>query len=359
MKVMHPRPNPIIAAMYTLRDMDIDVIVVHGPAGCGFMASRMLEEAGVRVVTSGIKDRDLVFGASESLVDTLKSAYERFHPATMAVIGTCASMIIGEDLDASIRRAGLDCKVISVDCHGCMENNTSGAVKAIESGRDAGMMSVEEAERQIRMMESATALEVQSGMASRNYLSPARGPTKFGVAKAIAETLENGGKVAVVMIAKKELAYRFSDMFLAVDEARRVLGGETRFIANMDPEIGLPRIRRYATDIISDLGSHGVSVDDIIGGLDEYAVMGANAKDAVDGFGPDLLVLMGIPHAYPGMSKENILITDQPRQLANYLNMGYTMAVGEISSHSMVMNADKIIPLETADTLREVLKERS
>lgn len=45
MNTIHPRPNPIVAAMYTLRDLDVDVIIVHGPAGCGFMASRMLEEA--------------------------------------------------------------------------------------------------------------------------------------------------------------------------------------------------------------------------------------------------------------------------------------------------------------------------
>ena len=56
MRVIHPRPNPIIAAMYTLRDLDVDVMVIHGPAGCGFMASRMIEEAGIRVVTSGLKD---------------------------------------------------------------------------------------------------------------------------------------------------------------------------------------------------------------------------------------------------------------------------------------------------------------
>ena len=69
--VIHPRPNPIVAAMYTVRDMDVDVIVLHGPAGCSFMASRPLENAGVRVVTSALKDNDLIFGGTEPLVRTL------------------------------------------------------------------------------------------------------------------------------------------------------------------------------------------------------------------------------------------------------------------------------------------------
>ena len=125
--IIHPRPNPIVAAMYTLRDMDVDVIVEHGPAGCSFMASRPLEDADVRVVTSGMRDNDLVFGGEEPLINTLKQVEERFHPETVAVVGTCASMIIGEDMAKSIKRAGINANVFPVDCHGCMGDNTRGA----------------------------------------------------------------------------------------------------------------------------------------------------------------------------------------------------------------------------------------
>jgi putative methanogenesis marker 13 metalloprotein len=354
MNVIHPRPNPIVAAMYTLRDMDIDVIIVHGPAGCGFMASRMLEEAGVRVVTSGIVENDLVFGASEPLIRTLNEVEDRFKPKTVAVIGTCASMIIGEDMQAAIKRAALPCRVFAVNCHGCMGDNTEGAIKALEAGRDAGLMSAEEASRQIMMMKAATKMEKDVGMAGQKYLSPVSGPTKFNVSRKAVETLRAGKKVAVVMIAKKELAYRFADIFLAMDEAKRKLGGELFFAANLDAGVGLPRIRRYASDINAELSSKGVAIDRVIGGLDEYAVVGERMREAVSAFGPDLLIIVGIPHAYPGYAKEDILITDQPRQLANYLNHGYPLAVGEISSHSIVMGTRKIVPLETGDTIREL-----
>ena len=354
--VIHPRPNPIVAAMYTLRDMDVDVIVEHGPAGCSFMASRPLEEAGVRVVTSGMRDNDLIFGASEPLINTLKQVEEKFHPETVAVIGTCASMIIGEDMDKSIRRAGIDSNVFSVDCHGCMGDNTRGAIKALEAGRDAGVITPEECDRQISLMKAATRMEKNVGMASKDYLKPATSPTKLHVCRRIIEVLSKGGKVAVVMDAKKELAYRFADMFEAVDRARRALGGETLFVANLDGSRGLPRIRNYCKEILGDLESKGVKIDRIIGALDEYSIIGEQMKAAVDEFQPDLTVLMGICHAYPGMGPEDILITDQPRQLANYLNMGCAYAVGEMSSHQMVMGAHSIVPLETAETLRELLE---
>lgn len=354
--VIHPRPNPIVAAMYTLRDMDIDVIVEHGPAGCCFMASRPLENADVRVVTSGMRDNDLVFGGEEPLINTLKQVEERFHPKTVAVVGTCASMIIGEDMAKAIKRAGIDANVFPVDCHGCMGDNTRGAIKALEAARDAGVIDKEECDRQISLMKAATRLEKNVGMASRDYIQPAVSPTKMHVCRRIVDVLSNGGKVAVVMDAKKELAYRFADMFEAVDRARRKVGGQTLFVANLDDTKGLPRIRNYCDEILSDLESKGVRIDRIVGGLDEYSIIGEDMRKAVDEFQPDLTIILGICHAYPGMSEDDILITDQPRQLANYLNEGCRWAVGEISSHTMVMGAHSIIPLETADTLREMLE---
>lgn len=94
-------------------------------------------------------------------------------------------------------------------------------------------------------MKAATKLEKNVGMASKDYIQPAVSPTKMHVCRRIADVLSSGGKVAVVMDAKKELAYRFADMFEAVDRARKALGGETLFVANLDGSRGLPRIRNY------------------------------------------------------------------------------------------------------------------
>jgi putative methanogenesis marker 13 metalloprotein len=340
--------------MYTLRDMNVDVIVVHGPAGCCFMASRMLEEAGVRVVTSGMREDDLIFGGTAPLVETLKLVEERFHPKTVAVVGTCSSMIIGEDMGAAIRRAAIGCNAFPVDCHGCSGDNTVGAIKALEAACDAGIIPSDERDRQISLMKAATDMEKRIGMAGKQYLSPTRGPTKLSAAKRIIDVLESGGKVACAMLAKKELAFRFADMFIALTEAKEKLGGELFLVGNLDGNLGLPRIRGYAEAIRSELDSKGVRYESV-GGMDEYALIGRRIKERVDEFSPDLLIIIGIPHAYPELLPGNLLITDQPRQLANYLSMGLD-AVGEVSSHSMVMGAKKIIPLETGETLRELLR---
>ncbi len=353
--VFHPRPNPIVAAMYTARDMNVDVIVMHGPAGCSFMASRPLENAGVRVITSSMKDNDLIFGGGDSLEKALTEAKERFSPKTIAVIGTCASTIIGDDIKAVIGRVDMgDTNCFAIDCHGCMDNNTEGAIRALKAGAAAGIIPQEECDRQSKLLKAATQLEKKKGMAGRTYLSPAESPTKLSVCRRIVEALSAGKRVAVVMIAKKELAYRFADMFLAVDGARKRLGGSTYFVANIDPEKGLPRIRGYCTDIQRDLESKGVKMDRVIGGLDEYAVVGDEMQGAVKEFSPDLTVILGICHAYPGLDEDCILVTDQPRELSNYLDQGFA-AVGEVGSHGLVMGAKGIITLETAQTLRELI----
>ena len=352
---IHPRPNPIIAAMYTLRDMDIDVVVIHGPAGCGFMASRMLEESGVRVITTGFTENDLVFGGADSLIETLKVAKEKFNPSTIAVVGTCASMIIGEDMEAIIRRADLkDCKVFAVDSHGCMGANTAGAIKAIVAAKDVGIITPEESERQIRNMKAATQMERSVGLASKDYITPSKGVTKLTVCNKIMDALKGRRRIAVAMLAKKELAYRFADMYLVIDQAAKLYGCETYFVGNLDKGLGLPRIRGYCRDILTELDSNGVKVD-AIGGLDEYALIGDTMREKIDEFNPDISIIVGMPHFLPGLKPEDILVTDQPRELANLISKGYGNSVGEISSHSMVMGTRSIIPLETAEILRELM----
>ena len=246
--------------------------------------------------------------------------------------------------------------MLIVDVHGCLNDNTKGAIKTMEAAFEASIIDNVELKRQIAILNSATNLERTEGMARDGYISPARGPTKYAVSESILHVLKNGGTINVLMNAKKELAYRFADINLAIEEAKNKLGGEVNHIMNLDPSIGLPRIRRYAQDILAELSQHGIHPI-ISGGLDEYAILGEKLSRIVNENPSDLLIVTGIAHAYPLLKTEDILITDQPRILANLLKQGYVNAVGEIASHSLVMGTRTIIPSETGDTIRELLKQ--
>jgi putative methanogenesis marker 13 metalloprotein len=343
--------------MYTLRDMDAEVIVVHGPAGCGFMVSRRLEDAGVRVVTTGMKENDLIFGAEERLAETLRLVQDRFSPSLVGVVGTCASMIIGENLDRAVQKAGLKAKVIPVDVHGCSGANTTGAIRALEVAAERGVIPQEEMFRQREMLTRATLLESNRGLTSKEHLSPNYGVTKYSAARRIRDVLAAGGRVLVVLNGKKELAYGHADVLRAVKESADSLGGEAVFVANLDPDVGLPRIRRYARDILRDLECVGVSLERDTGGLDEYPVAGIRAAEAVSEIDHDLLVACGIVHAIPNLDRKAVLVSDQPREVDNYLREGYAMVVSEPDIHPRVMGASGIIRMELADTLREMATE--
>lgn len=352
--VLHPRPNPIVAAMYTLRDLEADIVLVHGPAGCGFMAARRLEEAGVKVMTTGMQESDLIFGAEEKLVRILRDIDDRFRPRLIGVVGTCASMIIGENLDGAVKRAGVSATVLPVDVHGCSGPNTAGAIRTLEVAAERGLITASERDRQKRMLDRATLLERERGLTSQSYLAPHPGTTKLAVAQEIVRTLRRGGTVAVALNAKKETAYGFADTLRAVEHARAKVGGEARYIANLDPDVGLPRIRRYAADVLRDLSTADVELDVVTGGLDEYPVAGDRAAEALASFRPELRVIAGVPHAVPGLGAEDVLVTDQPRQLRNYIEQGFPRAVGEITTHADVMSARAVLRSELGETIRQV-----
>ena len=294
---MHPRPSPIAASLYTLRDMNVDVIIMHGPHGCCFRTGRLLESDGVRVLTTAMAENDFILGASEKLENTLKEAYDMFKPEFIGVVGTCASMIIGEDLKEAIANANLDCTVIPVESHGGFGegDNTEGAIIVLDSAVEYGIIPREEADRQIEMLKKATEIEKTRGMAQGKYIQP-----------------------------------------------------------NLDENIGLSRIRNHAVNIKQELKT---DIDYITGGLDEYPVTGKVAADYLKENPVDLYVVCGVPHAFPveEIEGESIAVTDGPRLVEPLRDLGYDNVVAELDAHSKTLGTDKIVFSDFGGMIRSAI----
>ena len=336
---MHPRPSPIAASLYTLRDMNVDVIIMHGPHGCCFRTGRLLESDGVHVLTTAMSENDFILGAGEKLEKTLQEAYNMFNPSCIGVVGTCASMIIGEDLKEAIANVDLDCTVIPVESHGGFGegDNTEGAIMVLESALDLGLISENEVNRQVKMLKKATEIEKTRGMAQGKYIQPNFGDNKEEVAKIIIDALSEGKKVAFVLNAKKETAYLFADVLNFDYNDNKPL-----IIANLDEHIGLPRIRNHATNIKNELIG---DVDYITGGLDEYPITGKVAGDYLKENPVDLCVVCGVPHAFPieEIDVQSIAVTDGPRLVEPLKDLGYDYVVAELDAHSKTLGTDSIV----------------
>ncbi|MDD4330833.1 MAG: Ni-sirohydrochlorin a,c-diamide reductive cyclase catalytic subunit [Methanosarcinaceae archaeon] len=363
--IIHPRPSSIVAALYTLRDLNVDVAILHGPPGCSFKHARLLEEDGIHVVTTGLDESGFVFGGHDKLVALINKSIELFKPKLIGVVGTCASMIIGEEMHEAVLEANPDIPVIEVEVHAGYHNNTKGVLFALESALDAGIIDHKEFERQEHLLKKATEVEQRAGAASKEYLAPSRGDLKYTVAKRIFELLQAGKRGLVIMNAKKETGYMFADITLAVNELAKALGKEANLVnmANLDEKLGLPRVRQHAKNIKKDFEKQGVEIQEIIGGMDEYPVAGEKVSKLIEEKYKDydFAVITGVPHALPmGCLKELELIsvTNGPRQVLPLKELGHEHVVVEIDLHPKTLGVSEIVESELGATLREVMREK-
>lgn len=362
--IMHPRPSSIVAALYTLRDLDTDVVILHGPPGCCFKHARLLEEDGMRVVTTSLDESGFVFGGHDSLVEVLEKVIKRFNPKRIGIVGTCASMIIGEELHEAVMDVNPEVPVIEVEVHAGYRDNTKGVVMALESALAAGIIGEGEFERQKALLKEATLVEKRHGAASKEYLEPSRGDLKFKVAAKLIELLKQGKRGLNILNAKKETAFMFADINLAVNQALQKLGSKSQIInmANLDESVGLPKNRRNAREIKEDLMKNGFEIHHIIGGLDEYPVAGNVASRLIgENYSDfDFAVITGVPHALPMDNLKNMelfSITNGPRQVMPLKEMGHQHVVVEIDLHPKTLGVNHIVESEFGATLREMAKD--
>lgn len=355
---MHPRPSPIAASLYTLRDLNADVIVLHGPHGCCFRTGRLLENDGVRVVTTAMSENDFIFGASSKLEEVLNEVDSMFSPKLVGVVGTCASMIIGEDLKEAIHNANINAKVLAVESHGGLSegDNTEGAIAVLEAASKDGIIPAEEAERQSKMLKLATEIEKTRGMAKGGYIAPSYGDDKREIAKMLIEKFKNGAKIAIVLNAKKETSYLFADI-LKIPFSKLNDKNKPFIVANLDATIGLPRIRQHATNIKEELQKAGINIDIITGGLDEYPITGDEAAKVLKDKNIDFLIVAGVPHAIPieKLNVDALAITDGPRLVEPLKEIGYKYVVTELDAHSKTLGTDEIVKSDFGEVLREIL----
>jgi putative methanogenesis marker 13 metalloprotein len=309
-------------------------------------------------VTTAMSENDFIFGASEKLEETLHNVDKMFSPKLVGVVGTCVSMIIGEDMKEAVKNANINATVLTIESHGGLGegDNTEGAIAVLNAASMEGVIPVLEMERQNKMLKLATEIEKTRGMAQGKYIKPSYGDNKVKVAKIILESLEKGDKIALILNAKKETAYLFSDV-LNIPFEKFNPDNKVTIIANLDEGVGLPRIRQHAVNIKNELLKNGIVVDEVTGGLDEYPITGKAAVKYLNKNKFDMIVVAGVPHALPIEEVEaiSIAVTDGPRLVEPLKNLGYDHVVTEIDAHAKTLGTDLIVPSDFGDALRGLM----
>lgn len=102
-----------INSMSALLSLEDSVLIAHAPQGCTGCASMMADgykvgqiHRGVshvknaRIFATNLDQKSVVFGGEQKLKDTIRKAVERYHPKLVFVFSSCASGIIGDDIDS-------------------------------------------------------------------------------------------------------------------------------------------------------------------------------------------------------------------------------------------------------------------
>ncbi len=353
MQYIQPRPSSIVAALYTARDLGVDLAILHGPSGCSFKHARLLEEDGMRVLTTSLGDNEFIFGGHEPLVRVLRYAEQEFAPRRMAVIGTCVAMIIGEDLESAIHDAGVTTPTIAVEIHAGFRENIDGVIATLEPAAAAGWISEDELERQRYHLGMANEVERLRGAASRSYIEPSRGDLKHVVAKRLVDLADGGARGVAVLNAKKETAYMFADELIALYDT--CPDAAITYLANLEDR-GLPKVREDAARILAGLQERGVDPE-LVGALDEYGANGTAVGKRLQELAPDFVFIVGVPHAIPPEYTDGIecfSVTNGPRQVAPLRDLGHRHVVVEIDLHPKTLGVREIIESEFGAVLRSM-----
>lgn len=354
MQYIQPRPSSIVAALYTARDLGVDVAVLHGPSGCSFKHARLLEEDGMRVLTTSLGENEFIFGGQQILEDVLRYAEQHFSPTRMAVVGTCVSMIIGEDLESAIIDAEISTPTIAIEIHAGFRENIDGVMMALTAATEAGWIDQDELDRQQRLLSAANEVERLRGAAYKPYIEPSRGDLKHRVAQRLVECAKGGACGIAVLNAKKETAYMFSDALIALKEV--CPDADITYIANLEQR-GLPKTRKDAEIILGEMVQKGVRPL-LLGALDEYGANGDTIGEQIQIINPDFALLVGVPHAIPPEYTQDIevfSITNGPRQVEPLKDIGHQHVVVEIDLHPKTMGVRHIVESEFGAVLRSLV----
>ena len=124
----HTRPCKFWTAMKILSGIRNSVVVAHGPSGCAYGVKQAYKLTNSRnsgspyepVVTTGIDMEGVIFGGEKSLRGAILDVQEKYAPDLIAVATSCATGIIGDNVDSVVDklRPQVASKILPLHCEG-------------------------------------------------------------------------------------------------------------------------------------------------------------------------------------------------------------------------------------------------
>ncbi|HWQ64853.1 MAG TPA: nitrogenase component 1 [Methanospirillum sp.] len=120
-------------------------VIYHAPVGCscpslGYrelfqhlpVSLGMPENYDLHWITTSLNESDVVYGASEKLKTAIRTAQERYNPKAIFILTSCASGIIGEDVEGTVAeiQPEINARIVPIHCEGIRS-------RLVQTGYDA------------------------------------------------------------------------------------------------------------------------------------------------------------------------------------------------------------------------------
>lgn len=117
-----------LSQLIAIRDV---AVIHHGPSGCSvvsclqeYLTRQLAAKRGVEThsvyIGTDMDEKDTIFGSADQLQNIILEVNKRYHPKAIFVSSSCATGIIGEDIDSVVEdvKEEIDVPVIAVHCEG-------------------------------------------------------------------------------------------------------------------------------------------------------------------------------------------------------------------------------------------------
>lgn len=110
--------------------------LIHGPIGCYYHIKYLLSmrsSRSVRILSTEMDQNDVVFGGEDKLLQKIYEADEKYSPQLIAVLSSCASSIIGENIDKVLDNAkdNVNAELITISSGGFEGSQIEGYIECL------------------------------------------------------------------------------------------------------------------------------------------------------------------------------------------------------------------------------------
>lgn len=117
---------PILGISQVVSQIAEAAVLVHGPKGCAFPAYEATLYDRLSFNFSEMCERSVIFGGEQQLREKIYDTYYDNLPSLIALLTTCSSEIIGDDINGVIAAAGLPVPVLRMEGVGFKRDNWEG-----------------------------------------------------------------------------------------------------------------------------------------------------------------------------------------------------------------------------------------